>query len=126
MARMCKGFLDLEKYLEGRKRKFVNYKEGAEIYRIPYYSFVRLAKEADANYTLRKTAVIDVDLIEHYLDEGTVLCLIGLHTFPKLAGMPTRSTGSVGASCLTQKSLMSSWKCSMSITTNRRRQIWEK
>ncbi|MGN0298136.1 MAG: DUF6462 family protein, partial [Lachnospiraceae bacterium] len=69
MARMSKGFPDLDKYLEGRKRKFVSYKEGAEIYGIPYYSFVRLAKEADANYTLRKTAVIDVDIIERYLDE---------------------------------------------------------
>lgn len=60
---------DLEKYLEGRARKFVNYKEGAEIYGIPYYSFVRLAKEAGANYTLRKSAVIDIDVIEAYLDE---------------------------------------------------------
>lgn len=69
MARMSKGFPDLDKYLEGHKRKFVSYKEGAEIYEILYYSFVRLAKEADANYTLRKTAVIDVDIIEQYLDE---------------------------------------------------------
>lgn len=47
----------------------MNYKEGAEIYGIPYYSFVRLAKEAGANYTSRKSAVIDIDVIEAYLDE---------------------------------------------------------
>lgn len=64
-----RGFPDLDKYLEGRKRKLVNYKEGAELYEIPYYSFVRLAKEAGANFTLRKTAVVDIDIIEKYLDE---------------------------------------------------------
>lgn len=64
-----RGFPDLDKYLEGRKRKLVNYKEGAELYEIPYYSFVRLAKEAGANFTLRKTVVVDIDIIEKYLDE---------------------------------------------------------
>lgn len=64
-----RGFPELDKYLEGRKRKLVNYKEGAELYEIPYYSFVRLAKEAGANFTLRKTAVVDIDIIEKYLDE---------------------------------------------------------
>ena len=31
---------DLDCYLEGRKRKFVSYAEGAKIYSINYYSFV--------------------------------------------------------------------------------------
>ena len=69
MKTNSRGFPDLDKYLEGRKRKLVNYKEGAELYGIPYYSFVRLAKEAGANLTLRKTAVVDIDIIEKYLDE---------------------------------------------------------
>ena len=37
------GFPNLDKYLEGRKHNYVNYTEGARMYRIPYYSFVRLA-----------------------------------------------------------------------------------
>lgn len=69
MARMAEGFPDLDKYLEGRGRKFVTYSEGADIYDIPYYSFVRLAKEAKANYSLRKTAIVDVGIVEQYLDE---------------------------------------------------------
>lgn len=40
---------DLDRYLEGRKRKFVSYAEGARIYSINYYSFVKLAKAAKAN-----------------------------------------------------------------------------
>lgn len=39
------------------------------MYGIPYYSFVRLAKEAQANYTLRKTAIVDNDAVERYLKE---------------------------------------------------------
>ena len=63
------GLPDLDKYLEGRKRHLVNYSEGAKMYRIPYYSFVRLAREAEAHYCMRKTAIVDVDLIEKYLEE---------------------------------------------------------
>ena len=36
---------DLEKYLEGKKRRFVNYTQGAKIYRMSYWPFVRLAKK---------------------------------------------------------------------------------
>ena len=35
---------DLEKYLEGKKRRFVNYTQGAKIYKMSYWPFVRLAK----------------------------------------------------------------------------------
>lgn len=63
-------FPDLDKHLKKRGRKLVSYKEGAEIYGIPYYSFVRLAKEAGANYMLRKSVVIDIDIIEQFLDDN--------------------------------------------------------
>ena len=60
---------DLDRFLEGRGRKFVTYQEGSDLYGIPYYSFVRLAKEAGANITLRKNAIVDVDIVETYLAE---------------------------------------------------------
>lgn len=63
------GLPDLDRYLETRGRRFITYAEGAEIYQIPYYSFVRLAKEAGANYTMRKSVIIDIDIIERYLEE---------------------------------------------------------
>lgn len=61
------GMPDLDKYLEGRARHLVNYSEGARMYRIPYYSFVRLAREADAHICMRKTAIVDIGMIEKYL-----------------------------------------------------------
>lgn len=63
------GLPNLDRFLEGREKKFVTYAEGCDMYGIPYYSFVRLAKEAGANITLRKNAIVDVDMIEKYLEE---------------------------------------------------------
>ncbi len=40
---------DLEQFLEGRKRKFTTYAQGASLYSMNYYSFVTLAKAAHAN-----------------------------------------------------------------------------
>ena len=60
---------DLDKYLGDRRRQLVSYSEGAKMYRIPFYSFVRLAREAKANYSLRKTAIVDIGLVEKYLAE---------------------------------------------------------
>lgn len=37
---------DLEQFLEGRKRKFTTYAQGASLYSMNYYSFVTLAKAA--------------------------------------------------------------------------------
>ena len=36
---------DLEKYLEGKKCRFVNYTQGVKIYRMSYRPCVKLAKE---------------------------------------------------------------------------------
>ena len=57
MAVKNEGFPDLERYLEERGRHLVTYTEGATMYHIPYYSFVRLAKEAGAN-TFSKENVV--------------------------------------------------------------------
>lgn len=35
---------DLEKYLEGRGHRFVNYAQGAKIYQVTYWAFVRAAR----------------------------------------------------------------------------------
>ena len=61
---------DLKKYLEGKKRRFVNYTQGAKIYRMSYWPFVRLAKKAEANYPIRKTAIVDLNILEKFLEEN--------------------------------------------------------
>ena len=64
-----KGRTDLEKYLDGKGRRFVDYAQGAKLYNLPYWSFVRVAKEADANYPIRKTAIVDLDILENFLKD---------------------------------------------------------
>ena len=59
---------DLEKYLEGKKRRFVNYTQGAKIYQMSYWTFVRLAKKAEANYPIRKTAIVDLNILDDFLE----------------------------------------------------------
>ncbi len=65
---------DLDRYIgrpRGRpRRKYITYEEGAKLYRMPYWSFVRLARRGGANYTLRKTAVVDVDILDAYLKDN--------------------------------------------------------
>ncbi len=39
---------NLEQFLEGRKRKFTSYAQGASMYSMNYYSFVTLVKKAGA------------------------------------------------------------------------------
>lgn len=60
---------DLDKYLEGRKHRYVSYKEGAIMYSLPYWTFVNFAKAANATWALRKTAMVDLDKLDKYLDE---------------------------------------------------------
>lgn len=60
------GIPDLEGYLEGRRRHLVNYFEGTRSLQDPIL-LVCATGEAGANYRIRKTAVVDVGIIEEYL-----------------------------------------------------------
>ena len=60
---------DLDRFLEGKKRTFVTYAQGAKIYSMNYYSFITLAKAAKANIRIKKNVVIDLAAIEEYLEK---------------------------------------------------------
>lgn len=93
MAVKNEGFPDLERYLEERGRHLVTYTEGATMYHIPYYSFVRLAKEAGANLPLRRTTVIDVDIIEEYRIDNRINSK--LDQIAALNDLATRATSNI-------------------------------
>lgn len=63
---------DLDKYLEGRKHRYITYEKGARMYSLPYWTFVRLAKDAEATWPLRITAMVDIDLLDKYMDEHCI------------------------------------------------------
>lgn len=60
---------DLGKYINREKREYITYQQGAEMFEMPYWSFVNLVKEAGANFTLRRTAMVDVKKLNRYLDQ---------------------------------------------------------
>ena len=61
---------DLDRFIDEKKRTFVSYAQGARMYSMNYYSFVKLAKEAGANIRIKKNVVIDLELIEKYLENN--------------------------------------------------------
>ena len=69
LVRQLKKGPDLGKFIEEKKRKFVSYAQGARMYSMNYYTFVKLAKEAGANIQIKKSVVIDLELIEEYLEK---------------------------------------------------------
>lgn len=62
--------VDLEKYLKGYEHRYCTYQDGARDYRMAYWSFVNLCKEAGANIKLRKTALVDLDVLDAYIEEN--------------------------------------------------------
>ena len=61
---------DLDRFIDEQKRNFVTYAQGARMYSMNYYSFVKLAKEAGANIRIKKNVVIDLELIDKYLENN--------------------------------------------------------
>lgn len=60
---------DLDRYISPeKKRNYVLYAKAARLYGLPYWTFVRLAKEAGATVALRKTAIVDLLALEAYME----------------------------------------------------------
>ena len=50
------------------RKKYVKYKEGAELYSMSVNSFVKLAKEAKAVYKIRRIVLVNLELFDAYLE----------------------------------------------------------
>ena len=50
------------------RKKFVRYKEGAEMYSMCQSKFERMAREAKATYKLDKLVLVNTELFEKYLE----------------------------------------------------------
>lgn len=50
------------------RKKFVRYKEGAEIYSMCQSKFEQLAKDAKAIYKIDKLVLVNCDILEEYLE----------------------------------------------------------
>ena len=61
---------NLDKYVDDKKRRYTSYAGGARIYSMSYYTFIKLAKEAGANVKIKKNVVVDLDVLEKYIEEN--------------------------------------------------------
>jgi hypothetical protein len=50
------------------RKKFVRYKEGAEMYSMCQSKFEQMAKEAKATYKVDKLVLVNCDIFEEYLE----------------------------------------------------------
>lgn len=61
-----KGGIKLQQRIN--RKRFVRYKEGAEMYSMCQSKFERMAKEAKAFYKLDKLVLVNCDIFEAYLE----------------------------------------------------------
>ena len=53
---------------KGNRKKFVRYKEGAELYSICQSKFEQMAKDAKAIYKIDKVVLVNCEIFEEYLE----------------------------------------------------------
>lgn len=58
---------------KAKSRKFVRYKEGAEMYGMRQSKFERMARDAKATYKLDKLVLVNTELFEKYLETFRVV-----------------------------------------------------
>ena len=56
-----------------RKKKFVRYDEGAELYSMCKHSFMKLAAEAGALYKVNRISLVNMEVFEEYLETFRIL-----------------------------------------------------
>lgn len=54
------------------EKRFVSYKEGAEMYSLGLNTFQKIAKEANACYKLGKRVIVSCEMIEKYIEQFRV------------------------------------------------------
>ena len=61
---------DLDQFIcERNEKRYMTYSQAALFYSLPYYGLVKLAKAADASWKIRRTAIVDLDKLDRYLEE---------------------------------------------------------
>ncbi|MFA9464360.1 MAG: DUF6462 family protein [Mobilitalea sp.] len=53
---------------QNKERRFVRYKEGAEMYSMGLTKFQELAKDAKACYKINQLVLVNLDVLDEYLE----------------------------------------------------------
>ena len=68
MSKPRKEIPDLEKMVRDKRKKFVRYEEGAKLYSMGIHTFQQLAKDAGAVYHVKRVVLVNLDIIDEYLE----------------------------------------------------------
>lgn len=68
MKNRRKKIPELEKMVQTGRKKFVRYEEGAMLYSMGLHSFQNLAKDAGAVYHVKRIVLVNLDIIDEYLE----------------------------------------------------------
>ena len=68
MPKVRKEIPELEKLMQVGRKKFVRYEEGAMLYSMGVHTFQQLAKDARAVYHVKSIVLVNLDLIDEYLE----------------------------------------------------------
>ena len=63
-----KNIPQMEKMVRERRKKFVRYDEGAQLYSMGLHTFQNLAKDAGAIYRVKRVVLVNLDIIDEYLE----------------------------------------------------------
>ena len=58
----------LERMVRDRRKKFVRYDEGAQLYSMGLHTFQNLAKDAKAIYKIKRVVLVNLDIIDESLE----------------------------------------------------------
>lgn len=68
MAHKRKTITDLEQRVVERKKKYVRYQEGAELYSMGINTFREIARDAKATVRIKGIVLVNIEIFEEYLE----------------------------------------------------------
>ena len=68
MAHKRKTVTDLDQRVIERKKKYVRYQEGAELYSMGLNTFREIARDAKATVRIKGIVLVNIEIFEEYLE----------------------------------------------------------
>lgn len=68
MGKKRKQVPELERMVREKRKKYVRYEEGAQLYSMGLHTFQQLAKEAGAIYRIKRVVLVNLDILDEYME----------------------------------------------------------
>lgn len=72
MPKMRTEIQNLEAQVQNGNKRFVRYAEGAALYSLGLHTFQKIEKEANAVYKVKRCVLVNLDLVNAYLEKCRV------------------------------------------------------